>query len=209
MPESLSSILTITGLALLITLVWGATIAIVYWDTGRRGMGGGKQLLWLALAALLPLVGFVAYLWARVLAGTQPRREGTIPYPAKRTTAAKRPPKEGMHMPTIAGIDLGKPTSVMAETARSGIPLRKPSRQRFALEAAGGPHTGHRYPLNQLPQRIGRGSSSMIRLDNDLGVSRQHAEIYERDGALYVRDLQSAHFPERGAYWGTPPGARR
>ena len=41
--------------------------------------------------------------------------------------------------------------------------------------------------------RIGRGSEAQIRLDGDLGVSRQHAQIYEQSGVLRVRDLQSTH----------------
>ncbi len=33
----------------------------------------------------------------------------------------------------------------------------------------------------------------MIGLDDDLGVSRQHAEIYDQAGVLRIRDLKSTH----------------
>jgi hypothetical protein len=201
MSESFSSILTITGIALLVTLVWGATIAIVFWDTGRRGIGSGKQLLWLALVALLPGVGFAAYLIARLLLHKQSRREGTQPFPARRATAAKRPPEARVYMPTVAGVDLIKQTTPAAQGERlkpearpeAQPPARRQANTRYALEIAEGPHRGQRWILEQLPVRIGRGSSAFIRLNDDLGISRHHAEIYEQKGAIHVRDLQSTH----------------
>jgi hypothetical protein len=179
------------GTALLVTFVWGATIAIVYWDTGRRGLGGGKQLLWLALAALLPAVGFAAYLIARLLQGAQTRREGTQVYPVQRATQAKRPPQGPVHLPTIAGIDLIKQTSVQPEPPKA--PPRMSPRLRYALELAEGPHKGQRWILEPLPMRVGRGSTAFIQLNDDLGVSRHHAEFYMQEGVIHVRDLQSTH----------------
>jgi hypothetical protein len=193
MPESLSSILTITGVAILITLLWGVMIAVVYWDTNRRGVQGWGQLLWLLLAALLPLVGFSAYWVARLLARSEPRREETMAYPGKRMTAPKRSQEPATHLPTIAGADLLRPTSVVAPAPQPMPAPRKPARSRFTLEVYGGPHTGQHFPVVQLPLKIGRGSSAVIQLDEDLGISRQHAELYTRDGALHIRDLQSAH----------------
>jgi hypothetical protein len=191
MTESFSSILTVAGLALLVTFIWGATIAIVYWDTSRRGMSGWKQLLWLALAALLPVVGFFAYLFTRLLQGAQPPREGTQVYAIRRATEAKRPPQAQVHLPTIAGVDLLKQTSVQAAPPKA--PPRRSPRPRYALEMAEGPHKGQRWMLDQLPIRVGRGSTAFIQLNNDLGVSRNHAEIYVQEGVFHVRDLQSTH----------------
>lgn len=49
-----------------------------------------------------------------------------------------------------------------------------------------------RMPLNRFPATIGRDpglSLSLVRTD----ISRQHAEIFERDGELYLRDLGSTN----------------
>jgi pSer/pThr/pTyr-binding forkhead associated (FHA) protein len=56
-----------------------------------------------------------------------------------------------------------------------------------------GPHTGQQFVVNQLPARIGRGPDVSIALDADLKVSRKHAEVYDWNGGLHVRDLRSMH----------------
>jgi hypothetical protein len=52
---------------LLILLVWVASIGFVYWDVYRRDLQGRQQLAWLAVVALLPVIGFVIYLFARFI----------------------------------------------------------------------------------------------------------------------------------------------
>ena len=44
--------------------------------------------------------------------------------------------------------------------------------------------------LKKLPTIIGRGREATLTLPHPL-VSRQHCEIYEQDGLLYVKDLKS------------------
>jgi pSer/pThr/pTyr-binding forkhead associated (FHA) protein len=61
------------------------------------------------------------------------------------------------------------------------------------LKAIDGPHAGQEYHIFSLPAQIGRVPDAAVRLDQDLGVSRQHAEIYEQEGELRIRDLGSAH----------------
>jgi pSer/pThr/pTyr-binding forkhead associated (FHA) protein len=43
--------------------------------------------------------------------------------------------------------------------------------------------------IENLPAQIARGSDAAIRLDGD-GVSRKHAEIYEREGILRIHDAE-------------------
>ena len=45
--------------------------------------------------------------------------------------------------------------------------------------------------VETFPACLGRGSEAALRLDQDLEVSRQHAEIYQQAGALRLRDLHS------------------
>jgi hypothetical protein len=76
------------------------------------------------------------------------------------------------------------------ETIRSPY---QPLRTRYALYALQGPHQGEQFPVESFPMRIGRGPDAGIALDNDLNISRMHAEIYEWNGRLRVRDLGSMH----------------
>ena len=193
MFDSITSILTVAGIALLVTLIWGATIAFVYWDTTRRPGAESHQLLWMILAALLPLVGFIAFLISRLLARSQARKSGTQPYSGVRRTAYKRPPGSPVHMPTVAGLDLIKPTAPAAQPAQPAPQPRQAIKTTYSLEVAEGPHKGQRFLLEQLPVRIGRGSSAYIRLNEDLGISRHHAEINGTGGRLQIRDLASTH----------------
>lgn len=57
----------------------------------------------------------------------------------------------------------------------------------------GGPHAGEEFVVAALPARLGRGGEVALRLDRDLGVSREHAELYREAGTLRIRDLGSSH----------------
>lgn len=189
MPEQISQIIWIAAGALAAMLVWALSIAYVYLDSNRRGISGGEQFIWVLLAALLPLIGFLAYLFARGLSrfispgslGALEPRGSTLPRPAEQrqyTVMAAVPPKPAHPVERKASVD-----------ERT---LRKAS-QDYTISIIEGPHTGEVFSLRKLPALIGRGSQSFIRLDNDLGVSRRHAELYERAGELYVMDLKSSH----------------
>ncbi len=71
-------------------------------------------------------------------------------------------------------------------------PPSAPSRPRFVLESPG--ENGHlrRMLLHPLPFRIGRQPGLELVLPSQL-VSKTHAEIYEKDGALRIRDLDSSN----------------
>jgi pSer/pThr/pTyr-binding forkhead associated (FHA) protein len=64
---------------------------------------------------------------------------------------------------------------------------------RYSLLAIQGPLAGQQYILKSLPALIGRGPDASVALDADLNVSRRHAEIYEWNGMLRIRDLGSMH----------------
>ena len=69
----------------------------------------------------------------------------------------------------------------------------QPPRARYNLVALEGPYAGQVFPLERLPLRIGRGPGAALALDNDLNISRNHAEIYEWNGMLRVHDLGSTY----------------
>jgi hypothetical protein len=170
----------------LLLLLWGLSIAVAYRDLERHRRPRGETLAWLALVALLPGLGLAAYLLSRLF-------DRSFPLPAtdalgragrRRVTQLRPEPAGPERSGTVAAAALIEPTLAdrrQIETA--GI----------ALLAVAGPHTGQEFSLETLPARLGRGGDVDLRLDRDLGVSRQHAEIYRADGALHLRDLSSTH----------------
>jgi pSer/pThr/pTyr-binding forkhead associated (FHA) protein len=69
---------------------------------------------------------------------------------------------------------------------------RRTNRLRGVLQIEGGPENGKELRVRQLPLTIGRGEEADFPLE-DRWVSRRHCEIFERDGALALRDLGSRH----------------
>ena len=75
--------------------------------------------------------------------------------------------------------------------------LNTPRNSKEALHAAvtyllvveEGPHSGEQFVIDRLPATIGRLANCTICLDNDLFVSRKHAEFYLQGGVLRLRDL--------------------
>ncbi len=119
-------------------------------------------------------------------------------------------------MDTIAGIDLlkstkpGTPPPPFKSPFYKSNPFRSPAQptpvprtlpppggpqpaQFLQIIALTGPYQGQKFLLEDLPARIGRGSWATIHLDQDLSISRQHAEITRQDGRYYLRDLNSSH----------------
>lgn len=192
MTDYLTTALTISLIALFSLLLWALSIAFVLRDVNRRDLPGYEQIAWLVLAAVLPLIGGIAYLFARLLDRLFSPAAAKKPESEKRVTAHKNRGNLVRRLPTIAAVDtfretLPKPSPIRhVGTARS-------ERANLYLEILSGPAASVTYPVRKLPIRIGRGPTAGFNLDADQGVSRQHAEIYENDGQLRVRDLNSTH----------------
>lgn len=180
---------TTTIVILFLLAFWAASILFVAWDTGRRNMPGSQRSIWRILA-VTPLLGLAAYLVARVFLPTEaavaPRG------PQGRVTILK--PDAPKRLPTIPA----------AQYLRAAQPAHQPAARRpdraaalkearYGITVTEGPHAGEKFVIGRFPALIGRGSGCAIPLDNDRGVSRRHAELYQRAGKVHVRDLGSTH----------------
>ncbi len=202
MTDQIRTILLFTCLTLGFLLLWAASIAITFWDASRRKLPTGELIAWIVLAALIPLIGASAYLFSRALAmWFSPRSPGSTPA-RKRSTWLKRAPQPEAHSGTLLAADLLQNTYAAPKSTRlqtqADLPLGVRSAARLYLKAIDGPHAGQEYPIFSLPVQIGRVPEAAVRLDQDLGVSRHHAEIYEQAGELRIRDLSSAHGTRMG-----------
>ena len=187
------SLLILIAVAFLALIFWAATLAGVFWDLQRRRLPGSQNLLWLLVTALLPFAGFLAYMlvrWLELRPG-KPRDSAPADERARHTIYLGRG-EENEPSDTIAAADLLHATIVERDLAGSMRAPFSPA-PAFALEVVDGPHAGLRFPLEHLPAVAGRGPEADIRLDQDLGISRQHAEFYLQSGTLHVRDLNSTH----------------
>lgn len=182
----------LSGIIFLIILLWAASIGFVYWDVYRRNLPYRRQVVWLTTVALLPLLGVTVYLYARfihpALKTRRPVRSGL----QKRVTLPMHVPQDQQQLPTIAMAELARPARA------DGAPFQAAGngRQRhqiYRLAIVAGPGAGREIVLPDLPASIGRGINTTIRLENDTSISRQHAEVYEQGGKLYLRDLNSTH----------------
>jgi pSer/pThr/pTyr-binding forkhead associated (FHA) protein len=109
----------------------------------------------------------------------------------------KRPDEPERRLPTIAAAGLsggtfGEDAPSFSPAARS-YPAQAGLQGNPVLVVTEGPYTGKEFTLERLPASIGRGANAALRLDEDLGVSRQHAELFRQDGRLFIRDLNSTH----------------
>ena len=92
-------------------LLWGVTVGAVYWDLKRRGLPRREARAWLALAVLLPGVGLVAYLMARLLGLAFPLPTDTpLAGQPNRFTRLKEAPAAAPRTGTIVAAELVKPT---------------------------------------------------------------------------------------------------
>ena len=189
MPEQISQIIIIAGSAFVVMLIWAFSIAYVYLDSNRRRLSGGEQVIWMLLAALLPLIGFFAYLFARVLSRFISPGEMTIM--ETRGSTLSRPVESRSHT-VLAPQPQQSARALNRKKAADQRTLSKTS-HAYTLSVIEGPHKGEIFNPSKLPAIIGRGSKSFIRLDNDLGISRQQAELYELEGELHINDLNSSH----------------
>jgi hypothetical protein len=206
MTDQIQTILLYTCLIFGLLLLWAGSIGFTFWDASRRKLPTSELIAWVALAALMPLIGALAYLFSRLLSVLfSPGIPGSTPS-RKRFTLLKRVSQPEARTGTLVAADLLQDTYAAAQPARleaeednsprvpSAAPTAREAREaRLHLKAIDGPHAGQEYHIFSLPAQIGRLPEAEIRLDQDLGVSRRHAEIYEQGGELRIRDLSSAH----------------
>ena len=193
MTNQFSDLVRIIGITILITFLWASSAAFTYWDIQHQHMPAKKALLWLAVVVLLPFVGFMLYILSRAIKlFTQPSHN-TSNLKARYSTPFKPPVAKRQPLPTLHVSSLGRPT--VAEPQKD-LPFAADQPVRAAkcvFTITSGADLGREFAIEYLPARIGRGSQVCIRLDADLGVSREHAEVYERTGGLWIRDLNSTH----------------
>lgn len=211
MSERLTSFFILLGGALTLLALWYLSVMFVRRDTRRRAMGAVERRAWIAAAALLPLIGFALYLFTHLLRGylnvvPEAEDEGRI------TAVKPRPVDWPAEIPQTSGDTFGgaEAASAGAEAyqneqtvpaaALAGGPGEKtevvphrPLRGRYLLVASQGPYAGQQFDFRRLPLRLGRGGDANIALDDDLNVSRSHAELYAANGSLRIRDLGSTH----------------
>jgi pSer/pThr/pTyr-binding forkhead associated (FHA) protein len=193
MSDQFSVLLKIAAVTILFTLLWAVLVAFTYWDTHNQRLPARKAFLWLALVALLPFIGFIAYLFFRVFSMLYSSRTNQSEPAARRVTALKPPAGWRKVMPTINASDVDMQIVRDAETALQANVNPQKIAATYAFTISSGADLDKEFIVVNLPARIGRGSEASIRLDKDLGVSRKHAEIYEQGGFLRLRDLKSVH----------------
>lgn len=162
---------------LLLAGIWMASIVIVAWDARRQQL----PARWIILS-LIPFAGALAYLAGRLRGRTAPPRLTALKPPDME--AARRRPVVEKRLPTVLAADL-----LRQEQAPPAGTLPN----SYTLVAEEGPHQGQRFTVTTLPARIGRDVDCALRLDDDHGVSRHHAELYRQNGRLRIRDLNSTH----------------
>ena len=103
-------------------------------------------------------------------------------------------------------IEIGSLTGASTSASGSGA-APAPAPKKLHLLGVEGEYGGERVPLPQLLVRalhkeaaasgcvavLGRSSSCEVKLARDDQISRRHAQIEGRDGALYLRDLGSTY----------------
>ncbi len=125
--------------------------------------------------------------WTQSRGSTEPK-DGTAP------SRANGRPHNGRIQPNgTLWSEPGESGAQIYETPATLVAPQQRIKSRYALVALDGPAQGQVFPLSPLPLRIGRGPGAGLALDKDLNVSRAHAEIYEWNGALRIRDLGSMH----------------
>ncbi len=196
MPDQVKILLIIIVGFFFLFILWAISIGVTYWDSAsRRKLSGIETAAWVGLVVLIPGIGFAGYLFGRVLeaflsSGRLGRENPNYP---RRVTLLKRQIGPGQQTGTILGADLlQSPSTGFLSTQPTSAVLNQGVR-KYTLTVIEGPYSGVAYILDSLPVRIGRGQEVSIPLDDDRGVSRQHAELYEEMGALRIRDLKSTH----------------
>lgn len=206
MSERVSSLLILLGVTLAVLALWVLSVMAVRWDTRRRQLTEMERQVWMALAIALPLFGFAVYLAMRVLRRYLTPSEPSVVEDERMTSVKPRIPA-WRDVPQQEPANFSEPLPAWgnppAQPGANGGQVRrtastvaapyKPIQVTFAFVVLEGPHMGQQFTLDHLPARVGRGPDASISLDDDLNVSRKHAEVYEWNGALRIRDLHSTH----------------
>ena len=193
MSDQFSDLVRIAGITILITLFWAASVAFTYWDTHHQRLTGGKTFIWLVLVALLPFIGFITYILFRALTSILSIEKNGTELKPRRETALKPPPARRSPMPTLIASELSKQTVL---DPKKNVPTHADPPKvtaKYIFTVSTGVDSGKKFTFGNLPAKVGRGSEASICLDGDLGVSREHAEIYKQGSVLRVRDLKSTH----------------
>jgi hypothetical protein len=210
MSERVTSFFLLLGGVLALAALWYLSFIFVRRDTARRGLGALERKAWVAAAAALPLFGFALYLFVYILGEYfSPNAEVVAPPPeAPGPLPVARSVEEGdgtipAHPAAVFPAETSLPSGTEVYAAPDATPatipaLYRPVRGRCTLFLAMGPHAGLEHPLDNLPLWIGRGNEpegppAALNLESDMNVSRSHAEIYEWNGGLRIRDLGSTH----------------
>jgi pSer/pThr/pTyr-binding forkhead associated (FHA) protein len=90
-------------------------------------------------------------------------------------------------------MDPGRGSTVPAVSPDEISTQDPPRKGAWRLTIVAGAEQGRQFTLTSLPQIIGRSNAAGILLGGDTVISRQHAEIYDRQGVLSIRDLGSLH----------------
>jgi hypothetical protein len=187
MEPEYSDLAKIVGATILFAVTWAGSVAFVYWDAARRGLPLIKIHAWTGVAALAPFLGLTVYLIFRILSLIFSLINPLLNRKPGWVTIPKQPSGKWTPLPTLVAADLGKETIAMP--AAGG----KIETTSWMLIIEGGPEKEKEWKINTFPIRIGRGNQVDVSLDNDLGVSRVHSEIYEKEGTLFIRDMASTH----------------
>jgi hypothetical protein len=210
MMERMPTIVIAIAVLWLVLLLWASTILYVFWHSGRQGLAGRRRATWILLS-LMPFAGFFLYLWARPAPDGHGRDKRRITLVKRAAAGAPSPGSTnhfeplpvppggaaGRHLPTIAvagrvGADeRADPPTLSPRPAVDPAALAEPAAPAFSV--VDGPHAGEQFRLDKLPAVIGRAAGSAVFLENDIGVSRRHAELYRHGRALWLRDLNSRH----------------
>ncbi len=192
MAKQLSELIRIAGISILITFLWAASIAFTYWDTHRQRLPEAKCLLWLIVVVALPLLGFVVYISSKALSLFISLGRSAIRSNHKRETLLKSPLPGKNPLPTRHASSIFMPKVIESDGVNTAFGAEDVS-TKYMLSVTSGTDMGNQFIIQHLPATIGRGSQVSIRLDGDLAVSREHAEIYLQAGDLRIRDLKSTH----------------
>jgi hypothetical protein len=192
----------------LVVILWAATVLYVWWHSGRQRLPAGRRATWILLA-LVPFIGFLAYLWAGPAGAGEKRRITMVKPPegvgrlqeeadSLRGEFGYSGAEPERRLPTIAvvrqsGGDEVRDPPTLSPRSASARPARVAVPARLFVSVVAGPHAGETFRPQKLPAVIGRSAGCAICLENDIGVSRQHAELYRRGRALRLRDLDSRH----------------
>ncbi|MGE5124402.1 MAG: FHA domain-containing protein [Acidobacteriaceae bacterium] len=155
-------------------------------------MPAKKSLFWLLFVTLVPVLGFIIYMCFRALAKLIQILDDPTQV-TRRETPLKHPFLKKSPLPTLYASDLSKQTALEPEQDIPALSEHLFGMTKYIITVSSGIDLGKEFILDNLPSRIGRGAQASIRLDGDLGVSRDHAEIYAQAGNIKIRDLKSTH----------------